>query len=463
MQVTEGTHGASRWLRPFRSMLHWLENVPVSDSVDRRNAPMLQVILLAIALSAPPLWFYRLVVIDIPMRPGEGISLALSIVVILCAAAGFWLIRRGHFQWVLRAFLLVVAISLMLSFLTQGAEANRYESPWHAAWLVMAGLMAGRRALWLMYGWIGTAILVGTQVDVLNGASADAFWVDALISLLLLLFVALLVDRSTSAFRRSLAAAHQRAVELKRAGELLRAETAERERVREQLIHSQKVEAVGRLASGIAHDFNHLLMLVQGYAAKGRGSIEPAMIEESLAGIEAAAGRAMALSRKLTTFCHQGTAEPRSFRLAPVLAALEPMLRQQLGSDIVLDMQPVPECAVLHMDQGQLELIILNLAANARAAMSSGGRFAIAVTMTGSTVALSFADTGEGMPDAVRNKVFEPFFTTRAAGEGAGLGLAVAADVVAAAGGSIEVCSRVGQGTEFELRLPRTSLPESNP
>lgn len=444
--------------RPWRAVGNWLSNTPISDPVDRSNAVVLQIFFLFLLVSVPPLWFYRLVITDVPLRPGEGISVVLSTAIVLLTGLGFWLIRRGWFQRVLRAFLVAVALALMASYIAQGAEANRYEAPLQLAWLVMAGLMVGRRALWWLYAWIAAAVLLGTRVDVtrrdLNWADYGA---DAAVSLMIFLLITLLIDRAATAFRRALTAAHAREQELIVAGTRLREEIIERERVHTQLIHSQKVEIAGRLAAGLAHDFNHLLSLILAYRARASASSDRQSLEQALAGIDSATRRATAVSRRLLSFSGRGEGRANTrFDVNVALEAVQPMLRQLFGAEVTLGFSDAPGPLPVFMDRSEFELIVLNIAANADAAMPRGGRFEITTASKDSDEAprvhIALRDTGCGMDEATRQHALEPFFTRRPGGTG--LGLAVASEVLAAAGGVLRLESALGGGTCVHLELP---------
>ncbi len=449
-----------RWIAsPWRMLSVWLSRAPIEDPVDRRNAPMLQVLLLMLALTSPLMWLYRIFGTDSPWRPGETASLITSVAVSLFAFFDLWLVRRGRFQGAVRLLMVVLAIAMLLGYLGSGFGANRYEQPIQAVWLIVAGLVMGRRALWLMYGWMVLAFAAGSVVDFRAGDNVDPAMVvavDCIIAALIFLFIAIVVDRTVTALRESLQAATRRGDELVRVNEHLQAEISERERMHEQLIHSQKVEAVGRLASGVAHDFNHLLGLVLGHAARGKRADTDDEVHKALAGVESAARRATAVAQELLSFSRQEITRTETFDVGTALREMEMMLRQLFDPavEIVLDLPEWP--APIHFDRAQFELMILNLAANAEHAMAEGGRFRIAVEQMHDTpaVAIDLHDTGHGMSEDVRARIFEPFFTTKPSGQGTGLGLAVTRDLIVGAGGSIEVDSSPGAGATFRIRLP---------
>ena len=454
------TPAPPRWTgAPWRSVSTWLSRVPIDDPVDRRNAPMLQVLLLMLASLPPLMWLYRVVAVDTPWRPGEATSLAISLAISVFALIDLWMIRRGRFQPAVRLLMAVLAIAMLLAYVGSGFGANRFEQPIQAVWLIVTGLVIGRRALWLMYGWMVLAFAAGGVVDFRAEGNVDAagvLAVDCLIAALIFLFIAIVVDRTVAALRESLQAATIRGDELAHANQRLQAEIAERERVREQLVHAQKMDAVGRLAAGVAHDFNHLLGLVTGHAARGqRAEADPASMRHALAGVESAARRASAVSRKLLNFSRLEVAAPEVFDGAHALRDMQPMLRQLFDPAVTIRMVVPEHPQPIRFDRAQFELVILNIAANANQAMADGGAFVVALRqLADGMCSLELRDTGHGMDEATRARVFEAFFTTRPPGQGTGLGLAVVHDLVADAGGRITIESAPGAGTRVRIELP---------
>jgi two-component system cell cycle sensor histidine kinase/response regulator CckA len=236
-------------------------------------------------------------------------------------------------------------------------------------------------------------------------------------------------------------------------------------RAQERSRQTQKMEAIGRLASGVAHDFNNLLSIILGSAtlalddlpaeAPQRGDVEQIIL---------AAERATALTKQLLTFSRQQVQQTKVLDLALTLTVIAPMIRRLLGEDVELVLESSTNHGLVRADPGQIEQVIMNLAVNARDAMPVGGvlTFSIAgvdVDPTGASpgpfVRLSVADTGEGMDRERQARIFEPFFTTKAAGQGTGLGLATVHGIVQQSGGSIAVSSELGQGTTFTIHLPR--------
>jgi len=276
-----------------------------------------------------------------------------------------------------------------------------------------------------------------------------------------LLTAALVMDQSMAALRESLRIAQRRGLDLARKRDELQLEMQEKERSREQLVHALKIENVGRLASGVAHDFNHLLALIMGYAGKGRRSDDPVELKAALQGVESAARRAGAVTRRLLDFSRQDVARPQLLDAAATIAAMEPMLRQLFDARVAFELDTAQVRCQIHFDPAQLELVLLSLAANAQQAMPGGGRFQLLLVHSPACGELhvQVRDSGQGMSEEVRMRCLEPFFTTKPSGQGTGLGLAVTANLIEAGGGRITVESAPGQGACFHLWLPARPLP----
>ena len=273
----------------------------------------------------------------------------------------------------------------------------------------------------------------------------------------------------------------QRTTALAEANAQLRAELADRQRVEgeramleRQLHQGQKLEAVGRLAGGIVHDFNNLLTVITGFADCVRDDVpdNPAAIA-SVDEIARAADRAAALTRQLMAFTQQQFIEPKPLDLNQLIADVERMLRRLIGEDIVLSFAPGVDLWPVLADRGQLDQVIVNLAVNARDAMPAGGQLTMqtanvvldedfvrghAGTRPGPHVRLRVSDTGIGMDADTQSRIFDPFFTTKGRDKGSGLGLATVYGIVSQAGGHIWVESEPGRGTTFSIYVPRTDL-----
>src|SRR5713101_839720 len=218
-----------------------------------------------------------------------------------------------------------------------------------------------------------------------------------------------------------------------------------------QLRQAQKMEAVGRLAGGVAHDFNNVLTAIFGYADLLLDTFDPAdPRKRDVEEIKRAANRAAALTRQLLAFSRKQVMQPRRVNLNEIIQNLETLLLKLIGQEIVLVIDPEPSLWAVKADPGQIEQVLMNLASNAKDAMPDGGRLTISTANDnlepddaaalvgiepGRFVRLTVADSGHGIPDHVRPHIFEPFFTTKEQGKGTGLGLATVYGIVKQSGG----------------------------
>ena len=263
---------------------------------------------------------------------------------------------------------------------------------------------------------------------------------------------------------------------------VLAVDAEERERLRAQLQQSQKIESIGRLAGGVAHDFNNILTVILSsvhFAQEQVGDDGAAAPE--LAEIALAAQRAAALTRQLLSFARRDVITPRALDLNVVIADTDRLLRRLLGEQIELVTLPADDLWHAHADPGQIEQVIMNLAINARDAMGGHGRLIVETAnvelddaygethpyvVPGAYVMLSVTDTGPGIPSEVAAHIFEPFYTTKNSQHGTGLGLSVCYGIARQNRGSIEVYSEAGHGATFKVYLPRTDavpVPEPAP
>ena len=243
-----------------------------------------------------------------------------------------------------------------------------------------------------------------------------------------------------------------------------------------QLRQSQKMEAVGRLAGGVAHDFNNMLTVITAYVQLLQADHPNDDITEPLAEIEAATTRAASLTRQLLTFSRMQVVTVTTIDINDVIGHLRPMLQRLSPDNIALATSLSPSVGHVRVDPGQLEHVIVNLAMNAMDAMPEGGRLTIETSdveldrdyadshqgvAPGRYVMIAVSDNGCGMDASTLAKIFEPFYTTKPAGRGTGLGLAIAYSVVRQANGHIWVYSEPGEGTTFKIYLPRVETSES--
>ena len=253
-----------------------------------------------------------------------------------------------------------------------------------------------------------------------------------------------------------------------------------RVRLAEELRQAQKMEAIGRLAGGIAHDFSNLLTVVIGSGQLALDTLEPDRPERAdVAEMLNAARRAAELTRQLLAFSRRQVLAPRNLRVDEVLGGMRRLLERMVGDDVSVRIEVAPELGTVRADPTQLEQVIANLAVNARDAMPAGGTLTLRAenvaideafarthlgAHAGAYVRLAVTDTGTGMSNAVKERIFEPFFTTKELGKGTGLGLATVFGIVQQSGGFIVVDTAMGRGTTFEIHLPRVeraAAPES--
>ena len=256
-------------------------------------------------------------------------------------------------------------------------------------------------------------------------------------------------------------------------------DVTEQRQLEERFLQAQNLESVGRLAGGVAHDFNNLLVAILGYAAfleEGIRAGKPSL--EDLAEIRSAGERARDLTRQLLAVARRQVLQPKVMDLNEVLRDAEKLLRRVLGEDVDLAIAPAADLWRVKADPSQIQQVVLNLAVNARDAMPQGGKLTLETANAvlderyaaehpevapGRYALLAVSDSGVGMSPEAKAHLFEPFFTTKPVGEGTGLGLATVYGIVRQAGGHVWVHSEAGQGTSFEIYLPRTEEVEGRP
>jgi signal transduction histidine kinase len=303
-------------------------------------------------------------------------------------------------------------------------------------------------------------------------------------SLLIILLIGVTVYQFAGRQQRLTAAVAERTIELERANAELRREGEERRALEEQLLHSQKMEAVGTLAGGIAHDFNNLLTAIVGFGQMAdqqvaslqeawAGSREHARmtdIRADVAEILKASDRATMLTSQLLAFSRRQRVDPARVDVNAVVRDIERMLRRLIGETVTLETQAEREALPVMADAGQLGQVIVNLVVNARDALHAGGTIRLssrgvstptadkapwATLPPGEWALIVVEDTGAGMSPEVMARMFEPFFTTKPLGDGTGLGLSTVYGIVMQSGGKVFAESEVGRGTRITVALPR--------
>jgi PAS domain S-box-containing protein len=244
----------------------------------------------------------------------------------------------------------------------------------------------------------------------------------------------------------------------------------ERERLERQLAQSQKMESIGRLAGGVAHDFNNMLSVINGYSELVLEQLPPdSALRDDIGEILNAGQRAALITHQLLAFSRQQLLTPRLININAVVSEIEKMLRRLIGEDIVIATILDPTLSRVLLDPGQVVQVLMNLAVNARDAMPQGGKLTIETKNIyvdeerssqmpyynpGPHVLLSVSDNGVGMPPDVKARIFEPFYTTKELGKGTGLGLSTVYGIIKQSGGNIEVYSEPNLGTTFKLYFP---------
>ena len=229
-----------------------------------------------------------------------------------------------------------------------------------------------------------------------------------------------------------------------------------------QLLQAQKMEVVGLLASGLAHDFNNTIAVAGGFATLIEEASTDPDTQANARAILDVVERARGVSRQLVSFARVSEKSSRPADVRLVVESLLPLMRQLIGPEIRIDTELADEPMIARIDAGQFDQALINLAINARDAMPGGGRLTIAVSPVGrrgSSIEVAVHDSGVGIEPEVQARMFEPFFTTKELGKGSGLGLSMVRGFAAGAGGDVFVDSTPGRGSTFSIRLPRVSRP----
>lgn len=256
---------------------------------------------------------------------------------------------------------------------------------------------------------------------------------------------------------------------------MLAQDVAERALLERQLRQAQKMEAIGQLAAGVAHDFNNILTVIQGHSGLMRQKLDAQSPQtKSLEQISKAANRAATLVRQLLMFSRKQVMQFRYLDLNDALGNAIKMLERLVGEHVQIDFRPQGSLPTVHADPSMMEQIAMNLAVNARDAMPNGGRFSITTSLEtihraptpidleqrdGEYVCLTFSDTGTGMDTQILSRIFEPFFTTKPVGKGTGLGLSTVFGIVRQHQGWVEVASKPDHGTTFRVYFPASQQP----
>jgi signal transduction histidine kinase/CheY-like chemotaxis protein len=332
--------------------------------------------------------------------------------------------------------------------------------------IVIGGMCAGAMAMSASHLPSLLAFLLATGLPMASFFFARGSTTDSVIAAMIVVFVAAL-SLAGRHFSQTLAGALRLRFELDEANLRLQAEMAEHRATEAALHQAQKLEAIGHLTGGIAHDFNNLLTVVVGNAAllRDRAADEPT--RRRAAAILSIAGHGERLIRQLLAFSRRRTLRPEAVALQGRTSEIEELLHRSLREDIVVTIGLPADLWPVTVDPGEFELALLNIAVNARNAMPNGGAFRLVAGNTrcrgetasgglvGEFVAITLMDTGTGMPAEVMARAFEPYFTTKPAGRGSGLGLSQVYGFARQSGGSAVLGGAPGEGTAITLFLPR--------
>lgn len=437
----------------MQRLARWTQRVPM-PAQERHNALMLQTTLVVVFAASLAMACLPSAVVGSVDRGDLWIAPAICLYTGLC----LYLLRSGRYP--LSARLTVIGTVLLIagSYRSYGLQAQPGQLMIHMMPLLLSGLLIGRAAVWWTMLATVLALAVGAWVD-LHGETDALAAADALPNLLLgsmnYLILAVALDRLILASQR----AARRSDELNAACERLSREIAEKELAHARLLHTQRMEALGRLSASVAHDFNNVLSVIAGLAEapappQGLSQHPEHAPPDTLPTIRRAAERGIALTRRLLSFSRIQHREVSEFDLAQALEEMRPLILPMFARNVQVRVQlPAAELPLL-ADRDQLELALLNIASNASDAMPDGGRFALRAQHSGGAALIELEDTGTGMTADVRARLFEPFFTTKQPDRGTGIGMSIVHRFVLEHGGTIEVDSAPGHGTRVRLRLP---------
>jgi len=428
---------------PVQRWLDWLRAAPVTGAVARRNVVMFQCVLIvsgAIALGMA--W----------MSQFQGGSGALT----LGMGVGFWvcfaLVRAGKFRLAV-ALVLAAVLGLMgVSCWVYGLRAQSSVQIAHILPLLIGGLLLGRRAIWYVFAALIAILALGAWVDGSQardmGEAASGAALDWLLSALNFLMATVILDRLIASSEH----ARRRSEALAVLNRQLEREVQAKEQSQAQLVQSQKLDALGRVASSIVHDLNNVLGVIMGYIGMARDA--EGLEGESIDGIEVATRRATAITHRLLGLARDRPRRVEVFDASTAIERALPLLEPLFGRDqeVVLDLPEMPLPVML--DRDEFELTLLNLATNSRDAMNGPGQFRIVARIEGEQVRVAVIDTGCGMSLKLAERAFDVFFTTKPEGKGSGIGLSVVQRVALEAGGKVSLTSAPGAGTTVTIWLP---------
>lgn len=435
-------------------LVAWLKDIPFTTPQTKRNALTLQTLLGVTFTLASLQAVLSFATSDIGMAAGRWHILLIA----LGAAGCLFLLRGGQFRLAAGLTVLGGLALIGMSYQAYGLRAQTALQFAQLLPLLLAGLLLGRGAMWATALANAAALVVGAKID-MGLAGNPAARSEVLPALLLAgmnLFVLVAVlDRLILSTHRAI----KRSEELDATCLALEREVAEKEQAYARLLQTQRMEAIGRLSTGVAHDFHNILSIIFGLATSPLSpSDSPAPV---LAKIRKAAEHGTALTRRLLSFGRTQSKELAKFDLVEAIEEMKPLIEPMFFGDSYVALQLPGSGIQVRMDREELELMLLNIASNARDAMPNGGRFTLRVEPEPGHARIELEDTGIGMTPEVLAKVFEPFFTTKPKDKGTGIGMAVVHRFVKDCGGSITIKSAPQAGTCIAIRIPVVSATDT--
>lgn len=418
-----------------------------SLDADRHNALMLLTTLAVIGAASLAMALLPPSVVG-PVEPGETwIAPAIVTYVSVCLIV----FRTGRYA--LSAGLTVAGCLLVIggSYYTYGLQVQVGLMIVHMMPLLLAALLLGRTAVWWTVLGSIAGLALGAWADVRHasgGTDAREILPNLLLGSMNYLILAAILDRLILSSKR----AFQHNRELDRICRQLEREIGEKELAYTRLLHTQRMEAIGRLSTGVAHDFGNILNIIVGLVTSA--DMPGRSPEAVLPSIHRAAQRGTVLTRRLLSFSRTQTHQASVFELAEMLEEMRTLMLPMFHRGVHVRIEPPPPGLFVEVDRDELELALLNIASNASDAMPQGGSFTLSAEAASDQALIRMRDSGIGMTEEVRARLFEPFFTTKPKGEGTGIGMSIVRRFVADSRGSIEVESSPSSGTEILLRLP---------
>jgi signal transduction histidine kinase len=431
----------------WQGLTDWMKRLSAQPGVDKHNSLMLLTTLVIVGAGSLAMALLPASVVG-PIEPGETwVAPAIFSYVsasLIVLANGMYPLSAG----------MTVAGGLILiggSYYTYGLQVQPGLLIIHMIPLLLSALLLGRTAVW----WTALGSIVGLAIGAwadMRNAPGQAGTSEAISSLSLgsmnYLILAVILDRLILSSKRTL----EQNRELNKICGQLEREIHEKELAHSRLLHTQRMEAIGRLSTGVAHDFGNILSVIVGLVTSAEMQARSA--DAVLPGIHRAAQRGTVLVRRLLSFSRTQSRQASIFDLAGTLDDLRALMSPIFHKRIQLRIEPAPPGLLVEADRDELELALLNIASNASDAMPRGGCFTLSVEVSEGHALIRMSDTGIGMSSNVRARVFEPFFTTKPKGEGTGIGMAIVHRFVSDSGGDIDVDSSPGKGTRIRLRLP---------